>query len=226
MQAIDLAAPSAARDGPFGRGLRARRRRGSSKSATTRWPWSAWRRWPCWCLRGARRYPPAGGGGAGVAARPPRTARAGPGQLPGLRRRAGGGRARHGREPAATAPLSRLHWPPGSPAATRWRRSRWPPGAGGLVDRPACRAGPDADPGHHGRRVQLQPVCAEPGGRAGPDAGDDARARRQVRGLRRHPRRVRPHQQPARGACRCSRSASRAPAACRRACATTSARRS
>jgi hypothetical protein len=55
---------------------------------------------------------------------------------------------------------------------------------------PARRAGPDADPGHHGRGVQLQPLCPEPGGRTGSDAGDDPRARRQVPGLWRHPRRL------------------------------------
>ena len=37
----------------------------------------------------------------------------------------------------------------------------------------ARRARPDADPGHHGHRVELQPVRAKLGRRAGADAGDD-----------------------------------------------------
>ena len=62
----------------------------------------------------------------------------------------------------------------------------------------AGRPRSDPDPGHHGGRVELQPVRPEPGRRAGPDAGHDQDPRRQVRGLRRQPRRLRPGHQPAR----------------------------
>ena len=137
--------------------------------------------------------------------------------------RTGRRQPRDGLQPERTdAPAGRRGTLAGA-ALPRRARTGQPSGAGSLGRGAAGRRRADPDPGHHGHRVQLQPVRPESGRRAGPDAGHDARARPEVRALRRRAGRVRSGDQPARSACRCSRSASRVPAASRPACATTSA---
>ncbi len=112
----------------------------------------------------------------------------------------------------AVAPLSRR------------ARAGQPPGPGSLDGRRAGRPRPDPDPGGDGGRIELQPVRAEPGRRPGPDAGHDQGPRRQVRGLRRQPRRLRPGHQPARRRPGAEGVHRARPAASRPGCARTSAR--
>jgi hypothetical protein len=72
-------------------------------------------------------------------------------------------------------------------------------GAGSLVGRNQVGHRAHTDPGRDGGRVELQPLCPKPRGRAGPDAGHDAHPRPQVRSPRRRAHRLRPRDQPARG---------------------------
>ena len=132
-------------------------------------------------------------------------------------------RPRHGRQPAGPAQaagrrrlLAEQEVPRGARAAER-------AGGRGLRDRQAHQARPDADPGHHGRRIGLQPVRPEPRGRPGPDAGHDRRPQRQVRELRRQAGRLRPGDQPARGRQGAAGMHRSAPARSKAACSTTSA---
>ena len=130
----------------------------------------------------------------------------------GIRARARGVRARHRHQPQGSAQgaggrglLAEQEVPRGARAPER-------PGGRSLRSGPAHQARPHPDPGHHGRGIELQPVCPERRGRTRPDAGHDAHPLGQVRELRRQAGRVRSGDQPARrreGACR---NASPAPA--------------
>ena len=172
-----------------------------SRSATTPSPCWDWRALPCRsCSWLPRRHPPTGGsGGPGLAADAPGGTRTGFGQRPRRQRRARRRGPRHRRRPQPPDPAAgrrgAVDLAPLQGGAGTHQRA----GAGSLGAGPSRQARPHPDPGRDGHRIALQPVCPKPRGRAGPDAGDDAHPRRQVRVFRRQPRRLRPHQQSAGG---------------------------